>query len=234
MPIASLAFPPIPRVTNFAACQAILIANPFVVQWAAFTGATNMDRISLSIRSADNDYNYFNTPSPNETTALPGSATSLSIPANRLPPGVDLSAELIFARGSAIGTASGISYFSGSGSTTTMTFHTAGSPDTTAPQVSSSSPQNNAIGVSRIAPLKITFNETMLTNNYNISYGGINIPTTVEWTSPAVIKISPPSQGWPANTKISVTLNAGAFNNGFTDLSGNPLATKTLTFTTRS
>lgn len=204
-------------------------SQPYVFYTNGFNiPASYLDHLELTLPNTG----FFKTSGPNESTALPGSATSVSIPANTLPPGVDLSAQLVFARGSAIGTAGGFSYFSGSGSVTSATFHTAGTPDTVAPLVSSSSPKNNATGVSLTAPLKITFNEPMRMRGWSITYGGIDFTPPVQWISSTVIKISPPPQGWPANTKISFTLDPAGFTQSIQDLSGNPLATKTVAFTT--
>lgn len=78
--------------------------DEFVVQWVTFTGATTMDRITLEVRSANNDDDgFFKTSGPSESTALPGSGISVSIPANTLPPGVDLSVRHIFEQGSSCG-----------------------------------------------------------------------------------------------------------------------------------
>lgn len=79
--ITDLAFPVVPKVTNYAACQTIAVGSPFVVKWNAFTGATTNDHIFINVRSASgNDYSFVETPGPGATDALAGSALSYTIP----------------------------------------------------------------------------------------------------------------------------------------------------------
>lgn len=81
----------------------------------------------------------------------------------------------------------------------------------------------------------ITFNETMRNQGWSINFNGLNtqVPdANISWISPTQLSITPIPGGWPLNTTIGFELNPAGYNASIQDLSGNPLVTRTLTFTT--
>ncbi len=73
---STLAQPPAPHLTNFAAAQAINPAQAFTLSWDPFAGGTTADCIYVELGS------LFQTPGPGTNGALPATATSVLIPAN--------------------------------------------------------------------------------------------------------------------------------------------------------
>ena len=104
--------------------------------------------------------------------------------------------------------------------------------DNISPTVSSSNPTTGATGIDRDKAITITFNENIKTNSsYNIILKASN-GTTITITksiSGKVLTITHSSK-LAANTKYTLTLYTGSI----TDQAGNPIATKTITFTTGS
>lgn len=78
---SSVTNPPAPRLSNYAAAQAIDPTQPFTLTWDAFTGGTAANCIYVEIYGG-----AFKTPAPGEAGALDGTATSVVIPANALQP----------------------------------------------------------------------------------------------------------------------------------------------------
>ncbi len=76
------ATPPVPKIANYAAGQAIDPAADFTLQWGAFTGAGADDGISLTIMDGANL--VFSAPDPCVPRELVATATSILIPANTL------------------------------------------------------------------------------------------------------------------------------------------------------
>jgi hypothetical protein len=77
---SALAQPPAPHLTNFAASQAINPAQAFTLSWDPFSGGTTADCIYVEVGS------LFQTPAFGTNGALPGTATSVLIPANTFQP----------------------------------------------------------------------------------------------------------------------------------------------------
>ena len=75
---STLVQPPAPHLSNFAAAQAINPAQPFTLSWDPYSGGTASDFIYVNVGS------LFQTPGPGTNGALPGTATSATIPANTL------------------------------------------------------------------------------------------------------------------------------------------------------
>jgi len=73
---STLAQPPAPHLTNFAAAQAINPAQAFTLSWDPFSGGTMADCVYVDVGS------LFQTPGPGANGVLPGTATSVLIPAN--------------------------------------------------------------------------------------------------------------------------------------------------------
>ncbi len=78
---ATVVQPGAPQISNYSAAQSVNPAQAFPLTWDAFTGGTAADVISVTIGSA------FATAPVGTSNALPGTATSLEIPANTLRPG---------------------------------------------------------------------------------------------------------------------------------------------------
>lgn len=92
--------PPIPRCANYVAAQAVNPAQPFVLQWDAFTGAGPNDMIELTIWG--NNQEVFSLPDycANPVKPLAATATSATIPANVLEAGRTYDVTLNFIRAS--------------------------------------------------------------------------------------------------------------------------------------
>ena len=78
-------YPNIPRVSNFDAGQAIDATGAFTLAWEAFVGAGPDDFILVSIDGLSGT--IIETPPPPLEGALPGTVTSLVIPAGAMQPG---------------------------------------------------------------------------------------------------------------------------------------------------
>jgi len=75
---ASLAQPGAPHVSNHTAAQTVDATQPFTLTWDAFPGGTSSDYVSVAIGES---FSSTNAGSPG---ALPGTATSITIPAGTL------------------------------------------------------------------------------------------------------------------------------------------------------
>ena len=75
---ASLTQPGAPHVSNYAAAQTVDATQPFTLTWDAFPGGTSADYVSVAIGDS---FSSTNAGSPG---ALPGTATSITIPAGTL------------------------------------------------------------------------------------------------------------------------------------------------------
>jgi hypothetical protein len=75
---SSLAQPSAPQISNFAATQSVNPNQPFTLEWDAFPGGTSKDAIFVSIGDA------YITGEASTSNAIPGTATSIQIPAGTL------------------------------------------------------------------------------------------------------------------------------------------------------
>jgi hypothetical protein len=90
------AYPNAPTLRNFASTQALDSLQPITLEWDPMNGGTEADYIELYV---EGDFAcYFESPAPGEPGALDGRSTSITIPAETLPPGRTLDCELVFAR----------------------------------------------------------------------------------------------------------------------------------------
>jgi hypothetical protein len=94
--LAPDSYPNAPTVQNFAATQALDGNLPFILQWGPMAGGTSDDFISVNVEGGFSC--LFETPGLEEPGALDGTATSVTIPADSLPPGRTLEGELFFAK----------------------------------------------------------------------------------------------------------------------------------------
>jgi len=90
-----------PHISNFTAAQAINPAAAFTLTWDTFSGGTANDFVQVIIADAFGVV-LFQTPDPGQPGGLNGTATSLVIPGNTLPPSTTLAAQLLFARAVAV------------------------------------------------------------------------------------------------------------------------------------
>ena len=88
--------PPVPKIANFVAAQAVNAAQDFTLNWNAFTGAGANDYISLSI--SDASHVVFQAPDPCVPRTLAVSATSIVVPAGTLTSNKVYTAVLSFGR----------------------------------------------------------------------------------------------------------------------------------------
>jgi len=87
--------PPVPRITNFAATQAVNAAQDFTLEWVTFTGADADDFIFINI--FDEQFKVvFHAPDGCLPINPPATATSIVIPANTFKTNQTCSVELVF------------------------------------------------------------------------------------------------------------------------------------------
>lgn len=92
--------PNAPHTTSFAAAQAVNAAQPFQLSWDAFQGGTAADYIYVNVGDT------FESPDPGMPGALPGTATSIIIPAGTLQAGSNYEATIGFYRATTTSNAS--------------------------------------------------------------------------------------------------------------------------------
>ncbi len=121
-------FPAAPTILNFSTTQDWDSTQPFTISWDPMPDGTSDDAIFLFIEGEHDD--LFETPDLGETGALDGTATSVTIPANTLPPGRTLKAELAFVKVNDNDTTQypGVRSASGLGSITLFEIQTSGEP----------------------------------------------------------------------------------------------------------
>src|SRR5262249_46589091 len=93
--LAAGSYPNAPQISNFAALQSVNPSNAVTVSWLPFTNGTAADFIIVTVSAASD---LFQTPLPGQPGALPGTATSVTIPTNTLPTGQTNSVEVIFVK----------------------------------------------------------------------------------------------------------------------------------------
>ena len=77
---ATLLQPGAPQISDYTAAQSVNPSQAFTLTWEPFVGGTASDSIFVTIGT------NFTTPEPTTSNALPGTATSVVIPANTLQP----------------------------------------------------------------------------------------------------------------------------------------------------
>ena len=114
-----------------------------------------------------------------------------------------------------------------------LTINPAGTPDITAPTVSSTSPDNNAVGVAVGTAVLATFNEaiapaTVTAASFTLRTGVDNVTGTITFSGANTIATFTPSAPLADNTTYTATLTTA-----ITDVAGNALAANHVwTFTT--
>ena len=90
-------FPPAPSIENLVAAQTIDNQNSFLLQWAPWAEGTSGDVIHVAVEDSSG-IAFFRSPELGESASLDGTATSVTIPAGFLPPGVTLEADVTFVK----------------------------------------------------------------------------------------------------------------------------------------
>jgi hypothetical protein len=95
--VPAAAYPPVPRVTNFEAAQAVNPAAAFALNWEAFAGATTNDALTLLVEDAEGNV-VFEAPDTCAGRPLPATATAVTLPAGTLATNQAYTAALSFFR----------------------------------------------------------------------------------------------------------------------------------------
>jgi uncharacterized repeat protein (TIGR01451 family) len=90
-------YPTTPQIQNFAAAQTVEPSTNFVVRWNTFTGGGATDLINFDIRDMQGNF-VFSSPDSSDPTHLDGTATSFTIPAGTLQPGMNYFGDVLFAK----------------------------------------------------------------------------------------------------------------------------------------
>ena len=88
-------FPSAPSIDNLAAAQSVDNRSAFLLQWEPWTEGTPDDFIFVVVQDPLGNV-FFESPGLGESNPLDGAATSVTIPADALPPGATLEAEVAF------------------------------------------------------------------------------------------------------------------------------------------
>jgi hypothetical protein len=125
-------FPPTPRLSNYAAAQAIPAGSDFTLNWNAFTGADASSVLTIEIMD-DMGEVVFQAPDECEEIELAPDASSIVVPGGTLAAGKAYSLRISFFRiaGMAEDVGSGIRLLMGVGSSTELTIRTASGPGVT-------------------------------------------------------------------------------------------------------
>ena len=127
--LGSGSYPAAPTVRNYPATQSIDGSQDFVLQWDPWTGGTSSDYILVRV-DGDAGMTFFKSPNIGEPLVLDGRATRVTIPADSLPPGRSLSAQIKFAKITAGDTVqySGVPVGAALASVTSLNLRTIGDP----------------------------------------------------------------------------------------------------------
>lgn len=234
LPLAGSFFPNDPHIANFDAAQQIDPTREFALRWDAFAGGTASDFIQVRLEDSRSAPVY-RTADVGQPGALTGGATSLTIPANTLPPGRALTARLSFYKLTSLDAQSypGALAVAGFFKETVFSVATLGVPDTQTPRLVSSAPADGARGVPRTAVIVFTFSEAMMPLQ-SVAWSAHLDPRRVGylWSDDQRALFCFYDGLLPGNTTISWTLNPAGQPPVFRDPSGNPLATVSGSFTT--
>lgn len=134
--VLTTAYPPVPRIANYAATQTIDPAADFTLQWDGFAGAAQYDGISLSIMGDTGT--VFQAPNECATpkVELAVTATSIVVPKGTLAAGKTYTLDLSFYHMEShdVPVMTGVTGFSSLSKSTTLTVKTTGgTPALTAP-----------------------------------------------------------------------------------------------------
>jgi hypothetical protein len=88
-------YPPVPKIANFAAAQAIHADSDFTLQWNGYAGADADDLVSMYLYDTNGNV-VFQAPNLCELRELPNTATSIVIPSDTLQRGAIYEGELLY------------------------------------------------------------------------------------------------------------------------------------------
>lgn len=206
-------YPNVPRISNWGAAQNIDSSSAFTLEWDAFAGGTTADFIMLEIESNNQmgDSRVYESPGPDDETALNGESLQVSIPALTFSPGGEYTGSLSFYR-----FVSDTTMYSRE----VVAFHkktqfrmkAAGGMDTEGPSLSRAEPSSGTINVKDISIVAFRFSEPMNTGvDYSqaIAWTGVSNPNNFSYTWSAdgtrLFCQYPPTL--PLNATIGWTLN---------------------------
>lgn len=214
------AYPNIPTFQNFAALGSVNPSAAFTLSWSAFTGGTANDVIEVRVMDgADQAFG----------SALAGTATSVSIPANALAPESFYSVTVTFIKvvtrnTSSYPGATGLAGYFRATSADLETTTGSGGGDTTPPELVYSVPTSGTTGVAPTAPVMFVFNEPMAAAQ-SIAWSANLTPGNFQyvWSGDRRSLTCNYPGGLPANSVITWTLNPSGQPQNFRDVAGNPL-----------
>ena len=106
-------YPNTPTILNFSSLSNVNPNVDLVLNWTPMTSPGSGDFIAIELINSF-DRTVFEKPFPGEVGVLPGSATSITIPAGTLPPGRKIEAEIIFGKADTLDTTGYPGVFAGS------------------------------------------------------------------------------------------------------------------------
>ena len=230
-------YPNPPTVANLGLAQVVDAASDFTLIWNAFDGATAADFVYCQVQTVGS--NAFSTPLVGTPGALPGTATSVVLPASTFQAGHAYLGRLAFYRTQQIvtnaqwGASGGAFLFT----QTDFWLKTQGEGDNTPPMIAWTSPTNGSSGVPQNSPFGVHFTKPMLARAGAIletssggGSGSCSIGQTTGAFSPDGLEfvLTPLS---PNVCTVSTFFNSLGSPLYFGDASGNPLAQETFVAT---
>lgn len=224
-------YPNTPTFLNFASLDTVDPSAAYTVSWSALTGGTANDYIQVRVVDTDDNV-VFITPMAGVAGALSGTATSVVIPANTLLPESNYTVRLLFVKVT-IRNTTGYPGLTGLGgyykyTDAALTTTVGGGPDTTPPQLVTSTPANGAANVSVSMPVVFVFNEPManaesIVWSANVTAGGFSY----DWSGDGRTLTCYYLTTLPAGATITWALNPSSQPLKFEDVAGNALPANT-------
>lgn len=223
--LGAVAYPAAPRISNFAAAQALNPISLFTLTWDPIPGATAQDFIRVRVIGNFGDVN-FDSGAPLQPGALNGTATSVLLnPSEFSDDTVTATVQymkVLDRQTAAIPGATGLVLAS---ATTELPLKISGGStgDMIPPVLTSSVPQNGAVGVHVNTLVSFTFSEAM-SPQQSILWSS-NVASNqfqYAWSANGRTLTATYSENFPSNAIITWQLNPPT-SPLFTDLAGNPL-----------
>jgi len=224
------AYPNPPRVSNFAAAQAIDASGDFLLTWDAFTGGAATDFIQVTVEDTETFDLVFESPGPGEPDSLTGLSNSVVIPSGTLMPGREYQVELLFARIVDFDdtTYPGVPVIAAFVANTDFSIRTVPVSDMTPPELGRASPSNFQGTPTGKAVVLFEFSEPMntvlsVTNSIEWSGNvtGTSFVYTWDTTGTRLFANYPP--GLPLNSTVMWELNPIGSPMNLRDAAGNLL-----------
>lgn len=226
LPLFVSSYPAAPHIANYATAQSVDPSADFTLTWDAWPGASPGNLVSLVVfhRKRTAPVVFQTSTRLGDATALPGTATSIVIPAGTFETGRVYLARLRFDQIIATNLTNypGVPGFSSSFASTDFYIKTLGANDDTAPRIAYVSPQEGAVVVSTISPVTWVFSKPMLTNS--VSYQFPNVDFRRAYSPERFIMTFTPTNGtYSPSTQIRWRLNLWDDHVALADVDGNPL-----------